>query len=142
MTKHLLTSAAVLALVLGSFAPAQAQETTTTPAATEQTAPTTRGGHQHARRHAHKHPLDQMVKRLNLSAEQQAQVQPIIDKARPQMQALHRGAARKKRQVMDDTMAQIRPLLTAEQQQKLDAMRQAREQKQTQRQQRRAARQQ
>jgi Spy/CpxP family protein refolding chaperone len=69
--------------------------------------------------------LDRLSDDLNLNADQKAKVQPIVDQARPQIRAIHEEAMQKTKAVMDDTMTQIRPLLTAEQQQKLDAMQKA-----------------
>lgn len=67
-------------------------------------------------------PMEHLTKKLDLTAEQQAKVQPIIDQGKPQMQAIHQEAMQKAKAVMDNTMDQIRPLLTPEQQQTLDAM--------------------
>lgn len=72
-------------------------------------------------------PLDHLTKDLNLTPDQQAKVQPILDKAKPQIQAIHQEAMDKMKAVMEGTTSQIRPLLTAEQQQKLDAMKKAHE---------------
>ena len=65
---------------------------------------------------------------LNLTPDQKAKVQPIIDQAKPQMKAIHQEAMQKAKAVMDSTMAQIRPLLSADQQKKLDDMKAAHEQ--------------
>ena len=65
-------------------------------------------------------PLERITDDLNLTADQQTKVQPILDQARPQLEQIHREAMEKTRAVMQNTMAQIRPLLTPEQQQKLD----------------------
>ena len=70
-------------------------------------------------------PLEHMTKTLNLTPEQQAKVQPILDQAKPQMQAIHQEAMTKSKAVMDNAMAQIRPLLTPDQQKKADSMQQA-----------------
>ena len=70
-------------------------------------------------------PLARLSGDLNLTADQQAKVQPIIDQTKPQIQAIHQDAMQKSKAVMDGAMAQIRPLLTAQQQQKLDAMQKA-----------------
>lgn len=77
--------------------------------------------------HRHGSPLEHMTKTLNLTSDQQAKVQPIFDKAKPQIVAIHQEAMQKTKAVMDDTMSQIRPLLTPEQQQKLDNMHKAHE---------------
>jgi Spy/CpxP family protein refolding chaperone len=72
-------------------------------------------------------PLDHLSESLTLTAEQKAKVQPIIDQAKPQIAAIHQEAMEKMRTVMESTGAQIRPLLTPEQQQKFDAMKKAHE---------------
>jgi Spy/CpxP family protein refolding chaperone len=73
----------------------------------------------------HRNPLDQMTETLKLTPDQQAKVQPIIDQAKPQLIAIHRDAMQKAKGVLDNAMAQIRPLLTPEQQKKADDMKQA-----------------
>jgi periplasmic protein CpxP/Spy len=65
-------------------------------------------------------PLDHLAETLNLTPDQKTKVQPIIDQAKPQMKAIHEEAMQKAKAVMDATTAQIRPILTAEQQAKLD----------------------
>jgi len=70
-------------------------------------------------------PLEHMTKTLNLTPEQQAKVQPILDQAKPQLQAIHQEAMTKSKAVLDNAMSQIRPLLTADQQKKADSMQQA-----------------
>jgi Spy/CpxP family protein refolding chaperone len=69
----------------------------------------------------HRNPLEEMSESLNLTSEQKAKVQPIIDQAKPQLKAIHEEAMTKARSVMDASVAQIRPFLTPEQQTKLDA---------------------
>jgi len=71
--------------------------------------------------------LNKVVEELDLTEAQKAQVQPIIDQTKPQIQAIHRDAMEKTRAIMENTSAQIRPLLTPEQQQKLDALKAAHE---------------
>jgi Spy/CpxP family protein refolding chaperone len=85
------------------------------------------GGGRHGRGGWHQRGmmLDRLSDDLNLSADQKAKVQPIVDQARPQIRAIHQEAMQKTKAVMDNTMTQIRPLLTPEQQQKLDAMQKA-----------------
>jgi Spy/CpxP family protein refolding chaperone len=75
----------------------------------------------------HGSPLDNMTQSLNLTSDQQAKVQPILDQAKPQLIAIHKDAMQKAKAVMDNAMAQIRPLLTADQQKTLDEKQQARE---------------
>jgi periplasmic protein CpxP/Spy len=86
------------------------------------------GAGKHHRGYWHQHGmLDRLSEDLNLSADQKARVQPIVDQARPQIRAIHEEAMQKTKAIMDNTMTQIRPLLTPEQQQKFDAMRTAHE---------------
>jgi Spy/CpxP family protein refolding chaperone len=70
-------------------------------------------------------PLEHMTESLNLTADQQAKIQPIIDQATPQLRAIHQEAMQKMHTVMDNAMSQIRPLLTPDQQKKADDIRQA-----------------
>ena len=72
-------------------------------------------------------PLEHLSESLNLTAEQKVKMQPIIDQAKPQIAAIHQEAMEKMRAIMESTGAQIRPLLTPEQQQKFDAMKKAHE---------------
>jgi len=108
MKLKLITLTALSALALGGAAFAQDQNTDT---------PQRHGGR--GWRHD---PMAKMTESLNLTADQKAKVQPILDAAKPQMQEIHRDAMQKSKAVMDDTMAKIRPLLTADQQKKLDEM--------------------
>ena len=73
----------------------------------------------------HGNPLEHMTESLNLTPDQQAKVQPIIDQATPQLKAIHQDAMQKAKAVMDNAMTQIRPLLTADQQKKADEISQA-----------------
>jgi Spy/CpxP family protein refolding chaperone len=75
--------------------------------------------------HGHKFGLRAVTEKLNLTADQQSKVQPILDQARPQIATIHQEAMQKMRTVMDSTLSQIRPLLTDEQQKKLDAIQKA-----------------
>jgi Spy/CpxP family protein refolding chaperone len=72
-------------------------------------------------------PFEHLSKDLNLTDDQKAKVQPIIDQARPQIAAIHKEAMEKLQAVMENAGNQIRPLLTPEQQTKLDAMKKAHE---------------
>ncbi len=72
-------------------------------------------------------PLEHLSKELNLTDDQKTKVQPIIDQTKPQMQAIHQEAMQKMHALLESTTAQIRPLLTPQQQQKLDAMKKAHE---------------
>ena len=72
-------------------------------------------------------PLEHLSKDLNLTDDQKAKVQPIIDQTRPQIAAIHKEAMEKLHAVMENAGNQIRPLLTPEQVTKLDAMKKAHE---------------
>ena len=85
--------------------------------------PTPGGGNDwHGRGGGHHPSLERITDQLNLTPDQRAKVQPIVDQARPQIEAIHREAMEKTKQVMDNAMAQIRPILTSDQQTKLDQM--------------------
>ena len=75
---------------------------------------------QGGRRGGHRNSLERTTEQLNLTPEQKAKVQPIIDQATPQIENIRREAMQKTKAVVDNAMAQIRPLLTPEQQKKLD----------------------
>jgi Spy/CpxP family protein refolding chaperone len=107
MKRNFFTLAAAGLIVLGGFALLQAQ-----------------GRHGGG---AGGHRLEQLTEGLNLTPDQQAKVQPIIDQAQPQIAAIRREAMQKMKAVMDNTASQIRPLLTPEQQKKLDDNQQARQ---------------
>ncbi|HEX4666739.1 MAG TPA: hypothetical protein VH207_09065 [Chthoniobacterales bacterium] len=68
----------------------------------------------------HHMSLDKMTEQLNLTPEQKAKVQPILDQVKPQLQTIHREAMEKSKAVMENAMNQIRPVLTPEQQKKLE----------------------
>ncbi|MDQ6808787.1 MAG: hypothetical protein M3Z64_05100 [Verrucomicrobiota bacterium] len=88
------------------------------------------GGHGHGGgRGGHRmgNPLANLTKELNLTPDQQAKVGPIVDQAKPQIVAIHQEAMQKTKAVMENATAQIRPLLTPEQQTKFDAIRKAHE---------------
>jgi Spy/CpxP family protein refolding chaperone len=114
MKRNLLTLAAVGVIALGGFAIAQAES-----------GPGRWQGHGGG--HGHGFAVEHLTKALNLTSDQQAKVQPIIDKARPQVMAIHKEAMQKMQTVMDNTMSQIRPLLNKDQQKKFDALQKARE---------------
>ena len=71
--------------------------------------------------------MGHLTKALNLTAEQQSKVQPLIDQARPQIMAIHKDAMDKTHAVIDKTMSQIRPILTSDQQKKFDDLQKARQ---------------
>lgn len=111
MKRNLLTVAAISAIVLGGFVLAQAEQGQ-------------RGG---GRWHGHGFAMEHLTQGLNLTADQQAKVQPIIEQAKPQIIAIHKEAMQKTKAVVDGAVAQIRPLLTPEQQKKFDELQKARQ---------------
>jgi Spy/CpxP family protein refolding chaperone len=100
MKRNFLTLTAAGLIVLGGFAVVQAQ-----------------GHHGDG---ARGHGLQRLTEGLDLTPDQQAKVQPIINQAQPQIAAIHREAMQKMKAVVENTASQIRPLLTPEQQKKLD----------------------
>jgi Spy/CpxP family protein refolding chaperone len=115
MKRNLLTFAAVSAIALGGFAIAQG----------EIGAGGGPGGRGQWRGHGF--GVERLTKKLNLSADQQAKVQPIMDQTRPQIMAIHKDAMQKTQAVIDGAMSQIRPLLTPDQQKKFDDLQKARQ---------------
>jgi Spy/CpxP family protein refolding chaperone len=107
MKRNLLTVVAAGAIALGGFVIVQAQ-------------PGPGGGG-----HGHAFGLQHLTDKLNLTSDQQTQVQPILDAAKPQIRAIHQEAMQKAKTVMDSTLSQIRPLLNPDQQKKLDAIQKA-----------------
>ena len=71
--------------------------------------------------------MEHMTKNLDLTPEQQAKIQPIIDQAKPQLIAARKESMEKVKAIRENTRSQIRPLLTPAQQQKFDALQKARE---------------
>jgi Heavy-metal resistance len=107
MKRNILTIVAAGAIALGGFVVVQAQA----------------GGP--GRWHGHAFGLQHLTEKLDLTSDQQAKVEPILDAAKPQIAAIHQEAMQKAKGVMDGTLSQIRPLLTADQQKKLDAIQKA-----------------
>ena len=66
-----------------------------------------------------------ITEKLDLTADQQTKVQPILDATKPQIATIHQEAMQKMKTVMDGALSQIRPLLNPDQQQKLDAIQKA-----------------
>src|SRR5262245_48656359 len=109
MKRNILALAAAGAIALGGYVVAQAQPGPDGP------------GHWHG----HAFGLKGITENLNLTADQQTKVQPILDAAKPQIAAIHQEAMQKMHTVMNDTLSQIRPMLNADQQKKLDAIEKA-----------------
>src|SRR3954449_5088794 len=78
------------------------------------------GGHGgHGGWHGHD-GLDHMTETLKLTRDQQARVQPSLDRGKLRLSAIHNDAMQKSKAVMDNAMAQVRPLVTPERQKKAD----------------------
>ncbi|HKP03878.1 MAG TPA: hypothetical protein VJU77_11035 [Chthoniobacterales bacterium] len=82
---------------------------------------------QNHRHHKWGNSMERMTKALDLTPDQQAKIQPILDQAKPQIIAARKEGMDKVKAIRDNTQAQIRPLLTPVQQQKFDAIKKARE---------------
>src|SRR5215216_3199150 len=109
MKRNLLTLVTASAIAVGGFVLVQAQPG---PGG---------GGHWHG----HAFGLRGITEKLDLTADQETKVQPILDQAKPQIAAIHQEAMQKMHTVMNSTLSQIRPLLNADQQSKLDAIEKA-----------------
>src|SRR6267154_1021287 len=105
MKRNILAVVAAGAIALGGFAVVQAQAGP--------------GGHGHA------FGLQGITKPLDLHSDHQKTVQPILDADKPQLAAIHHEAMQKAKEVIDSSLSQIRPLLTADQQKKLNAVQKA-----------------
>jgi Spy/CpxP family protein refolding chaperone len=73
------------------------------------------------------HWLTHLSQRLNLTAEQQAKIEPILNDAANQIQALHRDEVERIAKIMDSANQQIEPLLTPAQQEQLKQIRSERQ---------------
>jgi Spy/CpxP family protein refolding chaperone len=80
-----------------------------------------------SRHHQWGNALEHMTKTLDLTADQQAKIGPILEQAKPQIVAIRQEARQKIQTIRDSIRSQIRPLLTPPQQQNFDAIRKARE---------------
>jgi len=70
---------------------------------------------------------EHLTKALDLTPDQQAKVKAIFEQAKPQIKAAREEGRQKIQAIRSNIQSQIRPILTAEQQQKWDAMLKARE---------------
>ncbi len=113
MKRNLLTLVTAGAIALGGFAVVNAQDETGS------------AGHRGFR--GHQFAMQHLTKSLNLTPDQQAKVQPLLDQARPEIIAIHKDAMQKTQAIIDKTMSQVRPMLTPEQQTKFDALQKARQ---------------
>ena len=110
--RNLMTFVAIGAIALGGYAFAEPQGGFA-------------GGHGWG--HGHGFALEHLTKSLNLTPDQQTKVQPLIDQAKPQIIAIHKDAMQKTQAIIDNTMSQIRPMLTPDQQKTFDAQQKARQ---------------
>src|SRR3979490_697184 len=118
MTRKIITLTAAAALSLASLVYPQAKE------------PGEHGPkeeHGPGPHHMMGNPFDHLSKDLDLTDDQKAKVQPIIDQAKPQIAAIHKEAMEKMHALLENAGAPLRPLLTPPQQQKFDAMKKAHE---------------
>src|SRR5438045_7710453 len=109
MKFKIITLSAISALLLGGFAFGQDSSISDNPGERGRRG----GGNRHG-------VLETTTERLNLTPEQKTKVQPIIDETSPQIQIIRRDAEQKIKALVDNAMAQIRPILTPEQQKILD----------------------
>jgi Spy/CpxP family protein refolding chaperone len=109
MKRNILTLVVAGAIALGGFVVVQAQA----------------GPGGGGRWHGHGFGLQGITKQLNLTSDQETKVQPILDAAKPQLATIHQEAMQKAKGVIDGSLSQIRPLLNADQQKKLDAIQKA-----------------
>jgi Spy/CpxP family protein refolding chaperone len=123
MKRKLITLTTVGALARGCFSIAQTPTSSTAPTTKSPVAQAPSRGERGRGREGgrkEKDPFAKISEKLNLTADQKAKAQPIFDQAKPEMSALKQELKQKNKAIMDKVMSQIRPLLTAEQQKKLD----------------------
>ena len=116
MKSRLITLTAACVALLATVSFGQAQD------------PASKDADWHGRGH-HKrgNPVEHLTKALDLTPDQQAKIQPIFDQAKPQLKAAREESMQKIKAIRENVHAQVRPLLTPEQQQKFDALKKARE---------------
>jgi periplasmic protein CpxP/Spy len=81
----------------------------------------------HRWQHKRGNPVEHLTKALDLTPDQVAKIQPIFDQAKPQLKAARQESKQKIQAIRENMQAQIRPILTPEQQQKFDALKKARD---------------
>ena len=77
--------------------------------------------------HHHGFAIEQLPRALNMSSDQQTKIQPIIDQVQPEIIAIRKQAKERIHRAIDRSVSQIRPLLTADQQARLDKVEKARQ---------------
>lgn len=129
--KRLFLSAALAGTILAAGLTATAQTATNSQndnTATQQQSQQTGKKHWH---HRGKHRMEAMAKKLNLSQDQQDKLKPIFEKQHEQAKAIKNDSSltqdqkkEKFQALRQDTMAQVNTILTPEQQQQWQQMRQ------------------
>lgn len=79
-----------------------------------------RGNDDHSPAALHAHYVDRLNHELDLTDEQQQQIETILDNAQARYEAIQQSVAPQNAQVRQDGRAQIRQILTPEQQPKFD----------------------
>ena len=75
----------------------------------------------------HGYTLEKATFGLNLDAEQRAKVQSVIDETSPRLATAEADALNRRHEIIDNALAQIRPILTPDQQKKLNELQKARD---------------
>ena len=126
MTAKLLVTTLACGAGLWLSQPAQAQtpQPTATPPSCGCPPPPPEGHHPGGprERHGFGDPLKHLTKELGLTEEQQAKIKPILEEGMPVIRTIEEDAHRKVEAMMNGIAAQVRPLLTSDQQKKLDAL--------------------
>ena len=115
MKPKLITLTAACALVLATISIAHGED------------PATKDFSGNRPHHRWGNGLERMTETLDLTPEQQAKIRPILEQAKPQIAAIRQESRQKIKAIRNNVRSQIRPFLTPSQQQKLDAIHQARE---------------
>lgn len=121
--KRLLITAALAGTMIAAGLPVAAQTATDTQNTTQQ-------AQNEGRHHHHRNRLAYMSKKLNLTQDQQNQLKPIFQKQHQAAKAIWQDTSLTKDQkkekmkaLRQETMAQVSPILTPEQQQQWQQMR-------------------
>lgn len=122
--KRIFITAALAGTMIAAGIPVVAQTATDTQNTTTQQAQT-EGHHHH-----HRNRLAYMSKQLNLTQEQQSQIKPIFQKQHQAAKAIKQDTSltqeqkkEKMKALRQETMAQVNPILTPEQQQQWQQLR-------------------
>ena len=125
--KRILLSAALAGTMIAAGLPAIAQTATDSQSTTPSTTQQQQGKHWH---HHGKRRFERMAKKLNLSQDQQTQLKPIFQNQHQQARAIKNDTSltpdqkkEKFQALRQDTMAKVNNILTPEQQQQWQQMR-------------------